>query len=526
MSAFDLTTEPWIPCEGLAGEHLLLSTHDVLARAHEVRAIDAESPLVTAALHRHVLAVLHRVCEGPATFAAWEAIAKIGRFSTESISAYLDRVRDRMDLFHPTHPFAQTRGLIGQFRADPIDMITVTRRSWGAARALFQHRPDAHVPTMSPAEAAQALLAYQAFDTGGLVKKPREPTSATSAPFLAGAMVLARGRTLFETLLANLLRYDPAHDLPVVGTDSDAPAWEQPPPPCSLPVAQEPKVLPKGWLDQLTWLARRLELVQDERGRVSGFVRCVGKGLHENTPLEPMIAWRQDKKRGWVAVGLRPERAFWRDANALFQSSEANATSFRCPRALGRMGEEAMRRVFPPHVRFSVDVIGVAANKSKVELVRRETLRAHAALLANHDAGAATDDAIAFAKACVSALEAALRVHGRWGVSPGDRAPEARDISNHVKALGAVEATWSALGVHFESFLQDLGELLTADEDERGAKVAFEERCIRSVHARFDEATAGGGGSPRWLKARAHATRKLRCEIATLARTSTESDKA
>ncbi len=73
-----------------------------------------------------------------------------------------------------------------------------------------------------------------------------------------------------------------------------------------------------GWLDQLTWLSRRIELVR-QGDVVVGFVRCVGQGFVDQAVKDPMVAWKADEKRGLLPVSIRIDRAFWRDAHVLFQ---------------------------------------------------------------------------------------------------------------------------------------------------------------------------------------------------------------
>lgn len=507
---FDLTDEPWIPCERLDGAELLLSTRDVLARAHELRSIVDPDPLVTGALHRHLLAVLHRVVDGPADLGAWVELHARGSFDRGSVDRYLSRVRDRMDLFHPVHPFAQARGLIQQFGATPIDEMTVCRRSWGTGRALFQHRHPSHRPTMTPAEAARALVTYHCFDAGGLVKKPGEPTSATSSPFVGPALFLARADTLFGTLVANLLVYSPHHGLPVAGTADDAPSWEQDPPPSRLPLKKEPKRMPHGWLDRLTWLSRRIELVE-EGGLVTGFVRCVYQGIVPTAPPDPMAAWRPHDKRGWVPITLRPERAFWRDSGALFEASDVAGHRQR-PKSLDQIASLQILGALAPEAVFAIDVHGVAADKSRIDLSRRESVHAFARLLADPDVAEDVAHALSFAETTIKLLGGALFVYARHGLSPGERQPDTGDVRATVNALGAVPAAWSALQVAFDDFLRALS-------DPDAARHAFEASCVTTVRKLFETATASGDRSARWLKAEALASRKLRVELAALDRT-------
>ena len=124
-TAFNLTREPWIPVEALDGSVCELSTRHALRRAHELRALADPSPLVVAALTRHLLAVLHRSYDGPQSMKEWVAIATARAFDPSPVDSYLERVEDRMDLFHPTHPFAQTPGLLEGFGDYVLSLIHI-----------------------------------------------------------------------------------------------------------------------------------------------------------------------------------------------------------------------------------------------------------------------------------------------------------------------------------------------------------------------------------------------------------------
>ncbi len=69
-SQFNLVDKPWIPCIRQDGQVVELSLRDTLAQAHTLRELGGESPLVTVALHRLLLAILHRVY-GPQGYDAW-----------------------------------------------------------------------------------------------------------------------------------------------------------------------------------------------------------------------------------------------------------------------------------------------------------------------------------------------------------------------------------------------------------------------------------------------------------------------
>ena len=73
-ASFDLISQPWIPCVRRDGTTAEFGLRDVLVQAHALRELGGESPLVTAALHRLLLAILHRVF-GPDGYDAWYALA-------------------------------------------------------------------------------------------------------------------------------------------------------------------------------------------------------------------------------------------------------------------------------------------------------------------------------------------------------------------------------------------------------------------------------------------------------------------
>jgi CRISPR system Cascade subunit CasA len=494
--SFVLSERPWIPCERLDGRVVELSTHDVLVEAHQLRAIMDESPLVVAALHRHLLAVIHRVVDGPVSFKAWAAVYRRGAFDPDAVARYLERVRERLDLFHPTHPFAQVRGLTEVFpdSRDPIDQLGFERSSWGGARKLFQAREGGVTPKTAPAEAARLLLAHHAFATGGLVRKPGEPTSATAAPLVRSAVVVLRGATLFETLTSNLLYYAPEAGEPIAGTSNDAPAWEREPLPQRLPLKEEPKRLPTGWLDLLTWLSRRIELVREDEDVVS-YVRAVGQGLDPQSPNDPMVTWRLDDKRGFVSIGIQPERAFWRDSAALFEAGrDAGRKLFR-PKAVDQAASLDVREIAGDRA-FTLEVSGLSAEKSKVDCVRVDRVWSRARYFDDLDVREVVTRALALAHSAADTLRGALRVFARHALSEGDRSPDGKDIGGLVSSMNAEPALWAALGTEFELLLRSIDQGLDV------AAAEFAKSVDTHTRRAFERATSVADRSPRSLKAR------------------------
>lgn len=515
--SFDLTTRPWIPCELLDGQHVELSTRDALAEAHRIRAIVDPSPLVVAVLHRHLLAVLHRSYSGPKTMKDWCEIAHASRFESQKVESYLDSVLDRMDLFHPTYPFAQTCGLAEQFGSGPIDELALERSSWGTARELFQHRPASYQPSMTAAEAARALLAHQAFATGGLVKKPQEPISATAAPLVRAAVVLLCGDSLFHTLISNLLLYDPGQSLPISANREDAPAWEQDPLPQKLRMKREPKRLPNGWLDMLTWLSRRIELAREAQ-KVVGFTRCVGQGMEEGSPRDPMVTYRADEKRGFVSIGVDLDKAFWRNADALFEAARGDGRLFQRPKTIDQIARPEARDILGESTMYRTNIFGLSAVRSRIDLVRAEHLDATVGLFSDPDAREAVEHEIRFAESAVKGLRSALYTFARHLLprSDGDAEEQQKERWAFVDSLCEVPyrkergrdhaelpAVWSTLGIAFEAFL------LALDSNKDAARRGFEDGVGQSVRESFEEAISSAMSDGSAIKARAMAEAEL-----------------
>src|SRR5258708_1796114 len=106
MPSFNLVDEPWLPALDASGGTVTLSLREALLRAPALREIFDPSPLVTAALHRLLLAVLHRT-HGTADMAAWCAVWRRGEFDAAALNGYLDEWRPRFDLFDAERPFYQ-----------------------------------------------------------------------------------------------------------------------------------------------------------------------------------------------------------------------------------------------------------------------------------------------------------------------------------------------------------------------------------------------------------------------------------
>lgn len=507
---FDLTREPWIPCETLSGARVELGFQDVLLRAHELTAIHDESPLATAMIHRLLLAILHRVVDGPHSRREWEVLWKQTRFDAARVHAYFERWRPRFDLFDAERPFLQVprlaEVLANEREGKVAEAIPVRRlaleRSFIAVLNLLEHGGDD--AGLTPAEAARAMLGFQGFGPGGRILNDSGYPKA--CPLRAGAVVLARGATLHRTLTLNLLV--PARGLPAPSAD-DAPAWEQPRP------AERAKRRVRGWLDALTWQPRRVELVVDASSpdrRVMSVITGAA-GECEGDWIEPMHAlFVRDPKRGPEAVRFDPDRSWWRDATALFQAA-GGSDGHRRPAVCSQMAELVEGDVLKHAEPFTLDLYGLASSQAAIELWRSERTPLPLRLLVDPDRLNVVHVALTAAEGAASALGRSVWVLARHALAMGSRSPDKKDIGALVERLGAKPRYWAAQGKLFEGFLRDVA----AADDAEIVLASWKTETLRAARKALDAAADQIGTNARALQARALAERHLTRELAELA---------
>ena len=180
--SFDLIYEPWIPCLDRAGQMHELGILNALARAHELRGLEGESPLVTAALYRLLLAILQRVF-GPENHTGWGELWNMRLWEQEAIASYLREWERRFDLFNEAHPFYQTT----EDRVEPRSIALLPPGM--AAGAFYNHAVDDSEYALTPAQAARWLVASQTFGLGGICR-PRKKLFFEQAPGVGGAVLL------------------------------------------------------------------------------------------------------------------------------------------------------------------------------------------------------------------------------------------------------------------------------------------------------------------------------------------------
>jgi CRISPR system Cascade subunit CasA len=452
--SFNLLDNPFIPCIRLDGKTVEYGLRDTLVKAHEIAELRDDSPLVTIALHRLLLGILHRCYRGPQTSAERLEIRKSGCFNADRIHAYLQKWVDRFDLFHAKYPFFQRAGFSTK---EPSSINRLSQeRSRGNNAALFDHTTDEPPPALTPAQAARAVIAEQAFAVGG---GKSETGNTTHAPLVSGATVLIRGETLFETLWLNLTLYD-GEEKPIASEAEDAPIWEQAP---SEP-HKEP-VTPRGYLDYLTWQSRTLRL-HPEEGNGCVIIRRVSYAQGRKfVPItifyDPMMAFfRRDKKESFQPLRFNEFRDLWRDSAALFQLSEKHQEYNQAPATLLSLAAIEDREVLPRSARYRLSVFGLCTEKAKVNFWRHETLPLPLAYLDNIQLFESLKQALALAEAVASeALRPAAWVTAsNWLSATPEMKPDTDRVRAVVDSFAPERLYWSRLERPFRELLLGLAE--------------------------------------------------------------------
>jgi CRISPR system Cascade subunit CasA len=496
VATFNLVAEPWIPVLRLDGGSGCVGIREALCDAHSIERISPASPQAEVAIHRLLLAVLHRALGGPPDIARVVGIHNSQRLPRDLITAYLDTWERRFNLFDPRWPFFQVPDLADE--RDPWTRLLHERAS-GNNLTLMDHSFDDHPRPISPAEAAVALIVHQAFATGGTIKR-LDVTSASAAPLASSAVFIPQGESLFHTLLLNLV--------PHTSGDDDKPIWERDPYRAQDLKGKDHRDVKEplsGVASIYTWMSRAVKLRPEDGGAtVLRIAYGPGVGLKPDPHLgllDPMCA-RRHTSSGSTPYKLSRGRAFWRDFEAILPG---DSKGWIQPAVLKHATQLLMRTnrrttIIPLVVVGQLTTPGKAA---KVIDVRREVYPLSARHMDSNTAGAIRQ-ALKHAENVGEEIDRAAMRLAKELLSAGRSQAPPTAAENLIDSLPLRPAYWSALEREFPRFL----ERLTGPD--RDAAMTEWERTVR--HARRDawEATVSAlGATARHLKAAAVAGRAL-----------------
>jgi CRISPR system Cascade subunit CasA len=509
------------------GRFRVVGLAEVLASSHVFAEIVDESPLVMAALHRLLLAILHRNL-GPRGPETWGNLWKQGRFP-EVLEAYWMKWESHFNLFDETYPFYQSASIGMNDEPRTVGTLEFHRAS-GNNATLADHTTDERSPVMTSAEAARALVAHQAFALGGTVGylKSREKDAdkrASDSPSARGAVCLLQGANLFETLMLNLVEYDPAvHPM-------DLPCWERD------PSQGRGERTPDGRVDLFTWQSRRSRLFgsQSSDGSIQVDRVKLVPGFHVPLLWNPfkdeslqsfvLLAEAKPDQRPWFQYRITSERAVWRNSSAIIHGIKGQKRQELQPLNLTWIAQLVWDGELPAGFPCRLEVAGFATHQQKVEVWRRERLPVTAGLLRDPRCQESLRSSLQHADDTAYALSTATKRLAAEILSPGNfEKADPRRVEQLVSSLGSEIQYWSSLSTPFYEFLESLGRCQgMTDEKARdsAANVGFEawKRTVR--HAALDaftQVSSGVAQNVRGLRAQAIAETELRRRLAAAAR--------
>ena len=491
---FDLTQEPWISAIQSDGRLIELSLQDVLIQAHELRELGGESPMITAALYRLLLAILHRVHQGPKDMRQWSQLWKQGQWNTEKVHAYLDRWQEQFDLFHPDYHFYQAKD--ERIKAPKSISAMMHEVASGNNATLFDHTTDNDALSLTPAQAARYLLAAQTFGLSGLSGLPDK---FTYGPCVGGVLFLVQGDSLFQTLALNLLPYPDQQFFQTY--EGDEPSWEQ-----ADPLAK--RVSPKGYLDYLTWPNRRILLMPEATSEgVRVRQMTMGPGLRmESSDRDPMMCYWSDaeKKRNMLPLRLSETRALWRDSSALFR---LNNQDYHPPRAFDWINDLAQAEFLNDEQTYRYLALGMANDQAKMEFFRTERMSLHLDYLKKPELVGDLERLLKLAEDVSRQLWGASNTLARYLLMPDTAEDKTKksppEVGKLVESWAVERGYWSQLETPFRDILDKL------PKDSEQAKAEWFATLRKAAREALDLVIDNLDGSTRSLRAAVQAERRL-----------------
>jgi len=490
MSRFNLIDEKWIPVRFPDGTRDELGIRDTLLRSKEIAAIEDPSPLVVAALHRFLLAVLYRALEGPTDIDQAKALFKEG-LPGDKITTYLEKWRERFWLFDEKYPFGQ----IPTFEPKTWRAWTVLAAEHNAdnAKVLFDH-VDVEAPgTIPEAAATRWILATQTFS----VSCGKSELSHTgTAPSATAAMALPLGCDLYDTLLLSLVPQN--REIAA----ADHPLWERAPESVESLKEGFARTI-SGFADRYTWRTRSIRLESDDSGRIRKLAFASGVGNSSVDHADPMHGYKIDEKNGKLPIQFR-DRGFWRDFDSLLPDESHLAPQvIEHATLLTRLNRDRFPR--------SVMVLGQSNNKAKIEYWRMERFALPESLAGDRFIRTDIRQFLTDAEDTQKSLWMACKSFARDLLSRGEREPFGKDISKFMEQMPVNSWYWSILESRFHEVLREY----TLDRDPDDIRCQWLKSVRDALQAAWGQHSASVSTGDAWairalVKAEGPVRRKLK----------------
>lgn len=540
---FNLVRDPWICVRMVNGDLAELSLLDVFDRLEQVESLAGEASVQDVALLRLLLAITHSAL-GPSTerdhdpefdraeagaIAEWASIWKDRSRLRDAAQSYLGDWASRFELFDAERPFYQVAGLTtGKAETGPLVRFVFDVPN-DEDKQYFTMRAGSGLKALSFAEAARWLVTTQAFDTSGIKSGVQgDPRTKGGKGYPIGparaaqlGVVFARGATLEETILLNLVRGNAWtgewHSNDAV-SESDVAPWEREGDQV-IGVGVRPGTLDdlahvEGVVDALTWQARRLRL-QHDGTQVVGVI--IANGDRANTDnqfaIEHMTPWRQPLSgvgSKTAPLVLKPrrhdvEQALWRGLPGvlpgLTADTDGRGRALKAPGAIQWIATLQAHGALPSDRRIGVHALGLKldTNNAIVQDVYDDHLDLSAALVATgYDARRLAQAIEREARATEQAVLALGKYAENLALAAGNRDSDVRKQ--------ALERGYFAVDAPFRSWIGEIGidmdaSMLDAHEARwRGRALTLIRGLGNEIADRVSAAAAEGrpgfGGKP------------------------------
>lgn len=431
MSHYNLVDEGWISVVDLTGNRKELGILETLTTAESISGIEDPSPLVTASLHRFLLAVLYRALEGPCDINDAKKLFTEG-LPKEKIKSYLEKWKDRFWLFDEKYPFGQNP-YVPENQVEPWTKLTAEFNAT-SNKVLFDHTDTTDPGEKTPAECARWLVSIMSFSVSG--GKGYYPSPSPNA-----VMCIPQGINLSDTLIYMLVPQNRAV------LKNDLPSWEKEP--AHLPLTNVKRAA-AGFADYYTWQARMVLLNQSPSGNVSSVRFIAGEGFDKDCGIkDPMQAHRKDDRRGLLPVIFK-EYGFWREFQSLLpDGSEPAPKVVENAVGLTRQSQDRIPKSFL--------VLGLKNTppSANLDFWRMERFEYPPALAGDRCIRVDIQRILEDAEDAGKSLYSACARYGQSLLSRGERKVEKKDVQNYIEQMLILPHFWSTLEAKFHEVLRD-----------------------------------------------------------------------
>lgn len=317
MSQFNLVDDPWIPVrwkpETAGGAPPLVSLRDAFALGDRIADLSA-APHERVSVMRLLVCVAQAACGAPENPDGW---GEWGCDLSEAVPLYLNRWRDRFNLFGDGHRFLQVRL---QRKPEPVPVSKlIPNFATGNNPTLNDHHGGEFRP-LPPHRLAMALLSFQSFyPLYGAGYKGRGPCVDSNM-----VHTLLIGEHLPRTVVLNSLDHETINDhFPEFGR----PVWE-----LDRDDTATERQVTLSYLGRLVPRHRNLMLSDDGSGFdlvQQGFEYPAYEAAIE--PTATVCLGRKAGKDAKVLLSARLGRALWRDLHLVVALAEASKDGRRAP---------------------------------------------------------------------------------------------------------------------------------------------------------------------------------------------------